>query len=211
MIAVKNASGDLPEEKFDDNLYMYLSANHFQQNNKIITTINTVINIPCVNIYIVYKLDPIASSRDTTFTIQNALFGVMQITKNVDTSKYNYKGYVDERSGFGEGAITEGGFAHTTDARNVLIFGADMSFSVHKTNRANHIYLMGTGLTQAIHDTTIYAEKNFYRNFTEPGKKFVLSLHYNGDDSYLFVSGRQELKFKAKADQIISEKLCLGN
>ena len=30
MIAVKNASGDLPEEKFDDNLYMYLSANHFQ-------------------------------------------------------------------------------------------------------------------------------------------------------------------------------------
>ena len=135
----------------------------------------------------------------------------MQITKNVDTSKYNYKGYVDERSEFGEGAITEGGFAHTTDARNVLIFGADMSFSVHKTNRANHIYLMGTGLTQAIHDTTIYAEKNFYRNFTEPGKKFVLSLHYNGDDSYLFVSGRQELKFKAKADQIISEKLCLGN
>ena len=53
--------------------------------------------------------------------------------------------------------ITEGGFAHTTDARNVLIFGADMSFSVHATNRANHIYLMGTGLTQGINDTTIYA------------------------------------------------------
>ena len=36
-------------------------------------------------------------------------------------------------------------------------------------------------------------------------------MHYNGDDSYLFVNGRQELKFKAKDDQIISEKLCLGN
>ena len=70
---------------------------------------------------------------------------------------------------------------------------------------------MGTGLTQGIHDTTIYAEKNFYRNFTDPGKKFVSSLHYNGDDSYLFVNGRQELKFKAKDDQVINKKLCLGN
>ena len=137
----------------------------------------------------------------------------MQITKNADTSKYDYKGYgicFDEGSEFGH-TITEGGFAHTTAARNVLIFGVDMSFSVHKTNRANHIYLMGTGLTQGIHDTMIYAEKNFYRNFTDPDKKFVLSLHFNGDDSYLFVNGRQELKFKAKDDQIISEKLCLGN
>ena len=27
----------------------------------------------------------------------------------------------------------------------------------------------------------------------------------------MFVNGRQELKFKAKNDQIISEKICLGN
>ena len=165
MIAVKNASGDLPEAKLDHNLYMYLSGNHFQQNNRINTTINTVISIPSVNIHIVYKLDPIASSRDTTFTIQNALFGAMQITKNADNSKYDYKEYgicFDERSEFGH-TITEGGFAHTTDARSVLIFGADMSFSVHKTNRASHIYLMGSGLTQRIHDT-IYMQK---RTFTE--------------------------------------------
>ena len=53
---------------------------------------------------------------------------------------------------------------------------------------------MGKGLTQGINDTTIYAEaeKNFYRNFTDFSKKFMLSLHYNGDDSYLFVNGRQE-------------------
>ena len=70
---------------------------------------------------------------------------------------------------------------------------------------------MGTGLTQGINDTAIYAEKNFYRNFTDFGKKFVLSLHYNGDNSYLFVNGRQELKFKAKTDQVVKEKLCIGN
>ena len=70
---------------------------------------------------------------------------------------------------------------------------------------------MGTGLTQDINDTTIYAENNFHRNFTDFGKKFVLSLHYNGDNSYLFVNGRQELKFKAKTDQLVKEKLCIGN
>ena len=60
---------------------------------------------------------------------------------------------------------------------------------------------MGDGLTQGINDTTIYAEKKHWRNFRDPGKKFVLSLHYNDNDSYLFVNGRQELKFKCKKDQ----------
>ena len=158
------------------------------------------------------KIRSIASSRDTTFTIQNALFGAMQITKNVDTSKYEYKGYgicFDEGDQFGH-TLTEVSFAHTTNARNV-IFGADMSFSVHATYKANHIYVMGKDFVQGISDTTIYAEKNFYRNFTDPGKKFMLSLHYNGDDTYLFVNGRQELKFKCKTDQLVKEKLCLGN
>ena len=53
---------------------------------------------------------------------------------------------------------------------------------------------MGDLFIQGINDATIYAEKMFYRNFTDPGKKFMLSLHYNGDDSYLFVNGRQQLK-----------------
>ena len=55
----------------------------------------------------------------------------------------------------------------------------------------------------------IYAENNFYRNFIDSGKKFVISLHYNGDNSYLFVNGRQELKFKAKAGQLVKEQLSI--
>ena len=39
----------------------------------------------------------------------------------------------------------------------------------------------------------------------------MLSLRYNGNDSYLFVNGRQELKFKCKTDQLVGEKLCIGN
>ena len=64
---------------------------------------------------------------------------------------------------------------------------------------------------QGINDTTLYAEKIYSQNFTAVNKKFVLSLHYNGDDSYLFVNGKQELKFKAKDDQIVKEILCLEN
>ena len=84
--------------------------------------IKIVLDKNVVNIYIVYKLDPLASTRDESYTIQNALFGAMQITKNATGyDKNNYKGYgicFDERSEFGH-TITEGGFSHTTDTRNV--------------------------------------------------------------------------------------------
>ena len=60
-------------------------------------------------------------------------------------------------------------------------------------------------------DTTLYAEKRYSRNFTQPSTKFVLSLHYNSDSSYLFVNGKQELKFKAKTESLVKEKLCIGN
>ena len=70
---------------------------------------------------------------------------------------------------------------------------------------------MGDLFVQGINDTTSYAEKIYSQNFTQPSKKFVLSLHYNGNDSYLFVNGKQELKFKAKTDQLVKEELCIGN
>ena len=129
-----------------------------------------------VNVYIVYILNPISSTRNTNYTIQNALFGAMKIAKNIDYSKSNYTGYglcFDEGGTFTH-TIREGNFDHTMAARNVLIFGVDMSFSVHATKRANNIYVMGEALVQGINDTTIYAEKNFYRNFTDPGKKFMV-------------------------------------
>ena len=77
MNALANLKNDLPNLKNDGRMHVYLSGNHFQQNKVIIPNNNNAINIYCV-----YKLDPIASSRDTSFTIQNALFGAMQITEN---------------------------------------------------------------------------------------------------------------------------------
>ena len=48
-------------------------------------------------------------------------------------------------------------------------------------------------------------------NFTVTKKKFCLSLHYNGANSYLFVNGTEIYKFKAKDSKIVADPLCLGN
>ena len=142
MNAVGDSGGGLPDIKNDGRMYVYLSGNHFQQNKVIIPNNDNVINIYCV-----YEIQPIASNRDTTFTIQNALFGASQITKNADTSKYDYKGYgIFLMKEVRLVKITEDGRVHTTMGRNVLIFRVDMSSSIHATNRANHIYVMGEGL-----------------------------------------------------------------
>ena len=69
-----------------------------------------------------------------------------------------------------------------------------MSFSKHTNNKANNIYVMGRDYIQKINDTTIYAEKMFYRNFTDPGHKFILSLHYNGDNSYLIIGQEMNMQ-----------------
>ena len=201
MIAVKNGSGDLPKLEPVDGYYVHLSGNHFQQIKEDMSN-----NIG-TSVYCVYKLDSISSSRDDTFTVQNALFGAMQITKNADTSKYKYKGYgicFDEGGSFSKGNISNG--------KNVLIFGVHESSLVHQNNKANNIYVMGDLFVQGINDTTLYAEKIYSQKFTQPNKKFVLSLHYNYDnDSYLFVNGKQELKSKTKTGQLLMEKLCIGN
>ena len=97
MDAVGDSSKNLPNLKNDGRINVYLSGNHFQQNVASIPNNNNVINIYCV-----YKLDPLASTRDKSYTIQNALLGAMQITKNAtDYDKNDYKGYgicFDERS-----------------------------------------------------------------------------------------------------------------
>ena len=129
-------------------MHVYLNGNHFQQNKVIIPNNNNVINIYCV-----YQKGPISSSRDDTFTVQNALFGAMQINKNADTSKYKYKGYgicFDEGGTFSKRNIN--------NRRNVLIFGVDESSLVHANNKANNIYVMGDLSVQGINDTTLYAE-----------------------------------------------------
>ena len=161
MIGIKDTKNETPISKNDEKMYVYLKCSHFQQNNALTTNNDHVIHDNVVNIYIVYKLDPI-TSKDTTFTIQNALFGAMQITKNADTSKYNYNGYgicFDESEEFFH-VRKRGNFSDTTDRRNLIIFGVDMSFSKHANNKANNIYVMGKDYIQKINDTKNIRRKN---------------------------------------------------
>ena len=76
MNGIKNTKNEAPILKNDEKMYVYLKGSHFQQNNVLTTNNDHVINDNVINVYIVYKVDPI-TSRDTTFTIQNALFGAM--------------------------------------------------------------------------------------------------------------------------------------
>ena len=200
MHAVSIGTADLPSLVDNGRMSVKLAGAYFKQTKLVRPNNNNVINI-----YIVYKIKPIFRLSD--YTVQIALFGNVKITKNAtDTSKHKYEGYgicFDEGGTFSKGNINKG--------LNMLIFGVGESSLVHANNKANNINVMGGLFVQGINDTALYAEKIYCQNFTAVNKKFVLSLHYNGDNSYLFVNGKQELKFKAKDDQIVKEILCLGN
>ena len=199
---VGNISGYYPKVSGGAKMSVKFSGIYAKE-NKSVYPVKSV-----VNIYIVYSLDPISNMRNTDFTAQNCLFGAVKLTKDVNTSNYQYKGYgmcFDEGSEFSIGNIVKG--------RNVIIFGCDMSFSSHSTNKTNNIYVLGKDFIQRINGTTIYAEKIYKQTFREPNKKFVLSLHYSGNNSYLFINVVQELKFKIQSftNDMKSEVFCIGN
>ena len=132
------------------------------------------------------------------------MFGAVSLTKNNYIDQYKCNGY-------GIGFYSHGEFSFGNGyGRNCIIFGADLSSSVHANNRKNTIVL-GKDFVQGINSTTIYAEQMYSINFTENNKKFALSLHYNGANSYLFVSGREIHKFTAKSSEVTATPLCLGN
>ena len=100
-------------------------------------------------------------------------------------------------------------FLHPSDGKyalHLIIFGCDTSDS------KNHILVFGKESIQ-INETTVKAEKMYPTNFisTSNNKKVVLSLHYNGDDSYLFVNSVQQAKIKTANSEILSNPICLGN
>ena len=137
-----------------------------------------------VNIYVVYELAA-SSSHTNNPALKNYLFGAVTLTKNAEIGKYNYSGYgigFDRRSSF---SFPGGGFG-----QNVLIFGADMSSSIHIDNKKKDILVLGRGPTQGL-EGTLTAEKMYSINFTSTRKKYCLSLHYNEANSYLFVNGTE--------------------
>ena len=123
-----------------------------------------------------------------------------------DTDKYIYSGYDLGFDSSGQFSHPQGGMA-----RNIIIFGVELSNSVHATNKTQNILILSHGLTQKVSSTRIYAEKMYSPNFSAENEIFYLSLHCNGDDSYSFVNGKDVTKFKAKKSEIKKEQLTLGS
>ena len=72
--------------------------------------------------------------------------------------------------------------------KNVNIFGADINPSVHIDKRNKYILILSEGETQGLDDTTLTAEVKYYITFTQSRKRFLLSLHSNKNNSFLFVN-----------------------
>ena len=85
-----------------------------------------------------------------------------------------------------------------------------MSSSTKTDNRKKGILVLVKGPTQGL-EHTLRAGKMYSINFTVTGKKFCLSLHYNGESSYLFVNDTEIIKFKAKDSETEASQLCLGS
>ena len=171
-----------------------------KQQNKPIHTHSTI-----VNIYNVYELGASGFSIDDS-TLRNSLFGVVKLNKNADIDRYRYSGYgigFDRKESF---SFPGGGFG-----QNIIIFGVDMSSSVHVDNKKKDILIIGKGPTQGLGEHSLTAEKMYSINFTMTRKKFSLSLHYNGVNNYWFLNGTEIIKLKVKGYEIVATPLCLGN
>ena len=69
---------------------------------------------------------------------------------------------------------------------------------MHVDNKGKDILILDERPTQGLDDTTLTAEAKYPINFTQPNKRFVLSLHYQGGNSFLFVNATKIFQFKAK-------------
>ena len=188
------ANGDIPTKLIRPS-HIVLGANdYFFQNSA-----SAITNKNIINVYITYKLIPKTINTDNA--LKNILFGSIEASRPGNTTDPDNFIY----SGWGIGFDVIGTFTHPEGgvARNVIIFGVDMSGSVHTSNKTKDFLVLGKGLIQMIEKTTIYAEKMYSPNFSVENKIFVLSLHYNGNNSFLFVNGQKVTQFKAN-DSVIS-------
>ena len=156
-----------------------------------------------VNIYIVYEITENYNISNYP-TLENRLFGAVSLTKHTDIDHCKYSGY-----GIGFSRNDEFSFDNGY-GKNIIIFGVETSnYSIHTKKIRSHL-ILGEDFMQGLVGTTIYVEKLYSINFTEKNKAICLSLHYNGDNSYLS-KAQKIIKFNAKDSEIVAAPFCLGN
>ena len=121
-----------------------------------------------VNVYIVYELNTWPKNPTNNFKFKNCLFGATNVVKNSDKLKYIYSGY-----------------GKTFDSGSSWSFDNDFA-----RNIKNNFLILSEGPTFGINGSFGSPEKHFDINFSKVSTKFCLNLHYNHDNSYLFVNGK---------------------
>ena len=86
-----------------------------------------------------------------------------------------------------------------------------MNSSVPIDDKKRYILILGKDPTQGVDDTTLTAEAQYSVNFSRSNRKNCLSMHYNGNNSFLYVNAIKVYRFKAKDSEIKQYPLCLGN
>ena len=159
-----------------------------------------------INLYISYMLSPWLRYLNTDFILDNCLFESVKLTKNADPDKCKYSGHSTVFD-----SCSEFSFTTWSTGTNVIIFGTDMGSSVHIDHKGKDILILGEGPTQGLDDTILRTEAKYSISFTQPNKRFVLSLHYNGSNSFLLVNATKIYQFKANNSEMQDYTLCSGN
>ena len=73
-----------------------------------------------------------------------------------------------------------------------------MGLSVHIYNKNKDSLILGEGPAQGLDNTTVTADAEYPINFTQSGKRFKFSLHYNESNSFLFVNATKYINFNQK-------------
>ena len=102
--------------------------------------------------------------------LNKCLLRFVKLSKNADLDKNKFSGY-----GKGYDSSSECLFTDESMGRNVIIFGVDMSSSVHVDNK-----IKDNGLD----DTTLTRKNIPCISFTQSNKIFVLHLHHNGSNNF---------------------------
>ena len=147
--------------------------------------------------FIVYELDTCSQDLNSDFTLKDCLFGRVKLAKNTNPDQYVYSSYGIEFDSRSEFSLCDGSMD-----KIVIIFGVDMSSSVHVDNKGKDFLILGISPTQRLDDTMLAAEAQYSHNFLRPNRKFCLSLHYNRSNSFSFVNATMIYQFKAKDSEI---------
>ena len=102
-----------------------------------------------VSLFIIYELGRLSRDSNIDFALKDCLFGAVKLTKDADPDKYKYSGY-----GIGFDLRSEFSFTDGSMGKNGIIFGADMSSSVHIDNTTKGILILTKGPIKGLDDAT---------------------------------------------------------